>query len=292
MTIEEIIAHEPLFYNKNTTYEPLNGGFSNETHIVTCESMKYVVKIFFPQNKYLNLTRATELQAQSLAASMGLAPAVYSNPKEERYSVSEFLSGHLLTYEEVMDDTIIQELAKKMKQIHSITGINRNCSAFDLIDGYVNGIRQFQVLAPDGFDIILKRMEEIRNLRERDTQNNFAYCHNDLLNLNILNENGKFGIIDWEISGFGDPYMDLATLPYQMNFSKEKETLLLTSYFGYFEEEMRTALHQMRYIGMVREVVWALFYAGLNKKSANHDNDYYQSALYALDRIQKGYLSM
>lgn len=292
MTIKDIITKEPLFCNKLTTHEPLNGGLSNETHIVTCEDKKYVVKIFFPQNEYLKLSRTTELQAQSLAASMGLAPALYSNLEEDRYSVSEFLNGHLLTYEEIMENTIIQELAKKMKLIHSMTGIDRNCSAFDLIDGYVGGIKQFQVAVPEGYEIILKKTEEIRYMRERDTQNNHVYCHNDLLNLNILYENGKFGIIDWEISGFGDPYMDLATLPYQMNFSKEKETVLLTSYFGYFEEEMRTALHQMRYIGMVREVVWALFYAGLNKKSANHDNDYYQSARYAMDRIQKGYLSM
>lgn len=52
---------------------------------------------------YLDLTGTTELQAQSLAASMSLAPSLYNNPKKDRYSVFEFLNGHLLTYEEVIN---------------------------------------------------------------------------------------------------------------------------------------------------------------------------------------------
>lgn len=293
MDIKDIIKIDPLFRNHgNITSEPLNGGFSNETHIVSCCDKKYVVKIYFSQNEYLNISRTTEMEVQDKAASMGISPKVLSDIHNKDYSISEFLTGHLITDEEINNETLLSEFISIMKKIHSITGIERTCSCFDLIDGYVNGIEKYKVKLPDGYYDILKKTDTIRNHRSKDVTNNNKYCHNDLLSCNIMYDNHQIKIIDWEISGKGDPYMDLATLPYQMNYSEDLEKFILKQYFGYYEDEMLVNLRNMRYIGLVREVVWALFYEGLNKKSINHNMNYYEAALYSLNRIKNGFLSL
>lgn len=55
---------------------------------------------------------------------------------------------------------------------------------------------------------------------------------------------------------------------------------------------MSKYLKDMRYIGLVREVVWALLFEGLNKKSINHETNYYEAALYSLNRLKNGFFSL
>ncbi|HWT77060.1 MAG TPA: choline/ethanolamine kinase family protein [Mobilitalea sp.] len=293
MDINKIIATDPMFRNKEgLVCEPLNGGFSNETYIVTVQGVKYVVKINFAQNEYLNLTRKSELEAQSRAAAMGIAPKVLSDVEQSAYSISEFIDGHLMEHDEIMLEDSLVKLAGTMKKIHSISGIQRTNSAFDLIDGYVKGIDQFQVQVPEGYRDILIETEKIRNRRSLDRDNNNKYCHNDILGNNLLSDGSRIIVIDWELSGLGDPYMDLASISYSNKFSEEDDKFLLESYFGYYEAEMLKNMKDLRYVGMVREVVWAFFFAGLNRKSVNHDFDYYGAGCYVLDRIKAGHLSL
>jgi thiamine kinase-like enzyme len=293
MSIQEIISTDPLFKNReNLTYEPLNGGFSNETYLVHDGGNKYVVKINFAQNEYLRLTRRTELEAQSKAAAMGIAPKVLSDMEQDGYSISEYIEGHLMQHDEIKQEENIVKIASALKKIHSITGIDRVNSAYDLIDGYVKGIEEFGISLPEGYHEILTRTEIIRERRSRDRSNNNKYCHNDILGNNLLFDGKNITVIDWELSGTGDPYMDLASIPYSNNFSEEEDKMLLTAYFGCYEDEMLLNLKDLRYIGLVREVVWSFFFAGLNRKSVNHDFDYYGAGCYVLDRIKKGYLSL
>lgn len=289
MNITDIIKNDPHFQKcTNISFEPLNGGFSNETYIVTCNNKKYVVKINFPQNEYLSLTRQTEVLAQQKASELGIAPKVYSNMDIKEYAISEYIEGHLLTYDEVIQEDNLKQIGRIMKEIHSMDGIQRECSPFHLIESYQMGINEFKVVIPEGYNEVMKQVDSIRKRREFDKTNNNKYCHNDLLTLNLLYDTKKITVIDWELSGVGDPYMDLATIPYSNNFDKEKEKILLKEYFGYYEEDMHQALNDLKYIGVVREMVWGFFFAGLNRTSVNHNMNYYDAGLYALNQLRKG----
>ncbi len=293
MNIEMIIHTDQLFKNKtDLAHEPLNGGFSNETHVVTWKNEKYVVKINFPQSDFHVVTRKTELQAQSIAAVMGIAPRVFSDHEQEEYSIQEFVPGHLMNYEEIVDKNNISKMASVLSKLHKIEGVERISSAFDLIDGYMRGVNKFGLSIPEGVSDILKETEKIRDRRSLDKSNNQKYCHNDILSNNLLFDGSIITVIDWELSGVGDPYMDLASLPYSNHFKEEEEVFLLSEYFGYYEDEMLQNLKDMKYVGMVREVAWALFYAGLNKKSVNHEFDYYGAVKYVLDRMQNGHVCL
>jgi thiamine kinase-like enzyme len=196
-----------------------------------------------------------------------------------------------MTGDEVKQEDNIIKIAQILKKIHSIEYPDRICSVFDLLEGYLKGMKEFKVKEPEGLKDILIEMEHIRARREKDKSNNYRYTHNDILDLNLIINGDIISVIDWELSGVGDPYMDLASLPYSSGFQKEQEILLLKEYFGYYEEDMYYHLKSLKYIGLVREVLWALFYGGLQLKSVNHDMDYYGAANYALDRLKQGFLS-
>ena len=289
MTIEQIIKQDKIFENQTVTYLPLNGGFSNETYLVQATQDKYVVKINFNQNIYLKLDRKQECIAQQKAAALGVAPKIISYPKNAEYMISQYFEGHNMTYEEIIDANNMLKIIEILKGIHSIKGVNRECSCFDLIDRYAEGIKEFKISIPNGYYDVLKMADIIKNRRVKDRLNNNRYVHNDILSNNILFDGQKIIIIDWELSGMGDPFMDLASLAYSNKMSKAQEELMLTAYFGYCDKEIFNTLQDIKYIGMIREVVWALFYEGLNKKSVNHNINYREAGLYALNRIKNGY---
>ena len=61
MNIQDVISNYVLFSNSRPIdVKPLNGDLFNETHIVTADSIPYVVKLNYPQNQYLGLLRKTE----------------------------------------------------------------------------------------------------------------------------------------------------------------------------------------------------------------------------------------
>ncbi|HEY8389344.1 MAG TPA: phosphotransferase [Clostridia bacterium] len=289
MTIDQIIKQDKTFQNQKVAYSPLNGGFSNETYLVKANQNKYVIKINFNQNLYLKLDREKECIAQKKAAALGFAPKVVSFPKDGSYMISEYFDGHGMTYDEITDQFNMLKLIDILKGIHSIKGLNRKCSCFDLIDRYAEGIKKLRVSVPEGYYDVLKKVDIIRNRRSKDLLNNNKYVHNDILGNNILFDGQKIIIIDWELSGIGDPFMDLASLAYSNTMTKEQEEFMLTAYFGYCDKKNFDTLQDLKYIGMIREVVWAFFYEGLNKKSVNHNINYHEAGLYALNRIKNGY---
>ena len=59
-----------------------------------------------------------------------------------------------------------------------------------------------------------------------------ALCHNDLLPANILDDNERIWIVDWEYAGMGNPLFDLAGVSANCCYSEEQEIALLESYRG------------------------------------------------------------
>jgi thiamine kinase-like enzyme len=67
---------------------------------------------------------------------------------------------------------------------------------------------------PSDWDWIMQKMNEARKALEKDPYTPTP-CHDDLLNLNWLEEDvpgdlGEIRLMDWEYAGMGDIFFDLA----------------------------------------------------------------------------------
>lgn len=289
MKAEEIIHEVPELYHEFLNLENLRGGLCNQTYKVNTKQSSYVLRINSRQNEYLNLTRCSEVDVMHTVNREGFGPKVIYSHNPEKFVVTEFVEGRLLEKNDLKDDHIKSMIMDCFKRIHRMDGQGRICTPYDLIYKYLKGADQFQVKHPDGLTRILKRVEKIAHERSNDKKYNNKFCHNDSFLCNMIyTKNKQLQIIDWELSGMGDVFFELTLIPLTNQFSEKDEREWLKLYFGYFEEDTLHIFQDMKFVSMVREVAWGLFYSGLTKGENHHDFNYYKFAEYCVQRIEQG----
>ncbi|MCL1806908.1 MAG: phosphotransferase family protein [Oscillospiraceae bacterium] len=290
-TIESILPEISLWQGKTVTYGPLNGGMSNTTYKVFADGVPYAMRINGGQNDYLLLDRLEEAEAIRKAHALGIGMEVLAGTSE--YMVTEFFPGQVLTEEKARQPEVIEKIADILRKAHTITGVNRVCSPFDLVGRYLDGARKLNAGWPDGLDDVLREMDAIQNRASKVEHYTEAYCHNDAYAVfNFLeNESGELRLIDWELSGVGSIFFDLATVSFHNKYDEAMDTLLLERYFGRVEDEFAGLLWDMKYMNMLREISWALLHHAMEAKSVNHDLNYHECMMFFLNRLKDGFVT-
>ena len=271
------------------TAVPLDGGYSNETYRVS-GPVDAVLRVNGHQNDTLGLSAAGEAAAIREAAARGIAPELIR--AGEGYLVTALVPGVLLTPERSHEPSCIRELARVLTQVHAIEGVNRVCDPFWLVRTYLAGARELGVAMPEGLDAVLAEVDAIEG-RAAARGDRTAYCHNDFYRFNVIDHDGRLTVLDWELSGVGNVYFDLATPAFHESYTPEEERILIEAYFGEHDERHAAALHDFKYLNMVREVGWGLLHAGLDAARSdaahvNHALDYHESALHFMGRLRAG----
>jgi thiamine kinase-like enzyme len=292
LKIEEVVSDVDAWRKAaKIDIEPLDGGYTNHTYKVAVDEQIYVVRINGNQNSFLGLDRKEETAVISIASKLELAPKVLPVDRPADYLITEFHPAEILSKDDVHQPQIIIQLAQTLTRIHEIDNVERECSPYHLITGYVQAANQLQVKIPDELPDLLKRMDAIAQRRSRDREFTRKYCHNDFYTFNIIHDHPMV-VVDWELSGYGDVFFDLATIPFSNGFDEAEDKLLLESYFGYFDEDQVQILYDMKFMNMLREVTWALLHSALVKDPVNHTMDYYGFALQVIDRLQQGHVTL
>jgi len=278
------------------TYEVLTGGFVNFSYKVCANGKYFVLRINGKQNDYLGLSRAEEVKVFKAAHDMNIAPAVLPQSTPE-YLITEYINAPVLSVEELREPVILKNAIENLKKIHTIQNIGRNFSPFELLEKYTDGMRTLGVIFPEKLNGFLRTAEDIEKRWNKDSAYRKAYCHNDYFPANIINDNGRLYVIDWELSGVGDIFFDLATMSFSCAFSDELDKYMLQCYFGQTnpEPEHFAALLDMKYMNMLREATWGLLHSGIKEdeeNTASHDMNYYEFGEWVLGRLDEGILHL
>ncbi|WP_164545216.1 phosphotransferase [Antribacter gilvus] len=273
--------------------EPLNGGYSNETYRVTGGPVDAVLRLNGHQNDVLGLSRTAEAAAIQAAAVRGVAPEVLAAADD--YLLTALVPGELLTPEQTHEPRYIREMARVLKEVHAIEGVARRSDPFWLVRTYLDGARSLGFPMPDGLDGVLREVDAIE-ARAAARGDGEAYCHNDFYRFNVIADDGRLTVLDWELSGVGNVYFDLATPAFHEGYTPDEDRLLIEAYFGEYDDQHAAALHDFKYMNMVREVGWALAHAALDAARpeavhVNHSLDYVKEAMWFLGRILAGHVT-
>lgn len=291
--IKDIVNEVDMWKNATSiSYEPLNGGCSNCTYKVNVDGVNYVLRINGEQNRFLGLQREDEAAAVSVANGKGIAPKVFTSANQGEYLITEYIQGTIVDPKDIHTSDFIENVVKVLLKVHQVEGINRECSPFYLVNKYIEGAKILNVKIPDGLYDVLRNIDSIEKKSAQNTQYYKKYCHNDFYTFNIVNSSSELYVIDWELSGQGDIFFDLATISFSNRFSEEEDGILLRSYFGYLEDEHRVHLYDMKYMNMLREISWALLHSGMDVMKVNHDTNYYESAQWFLARLKDGIVTV
>jgi thiamine kinase-like enzyme len=117
---------------------------------------------------------------------------------------------------------------------------------------------------PANFDWIVARMREVENALMRHPYVPTP-CHDDLLNLNFLDEHGELRILDWEYAGMGDIFFDLSNFSHHHRLNDEQVNILLQAYFGEVTSRLFARLKLMWPMSEVHEAMWGTTQTGISK---------------------------
>ena len=95
-------------------------------------------------------------------------------------------------------------------------------------------------------------------------------CHDDLLNLNWLDEEvpgeiGELRLLDWEYAGMGDIFFDLGNFSHHHRLTEEQVRIFLQEYFGEVIPKHYARLRLMWPMSELYEAMWGTTQTGISK---------------------------
>jgi len=265
LSLDEAIASIPQWSAaKDMKATALGGGITNHNYRVDVSGESFVLRIPGANTELLGINRDHEYAANLAAGKLGIAPEVYAFIQPEGYLVTRFISGHPIPPEQMRLPENIRLVMQAVRKIHAMADIPGKFNVFQVIRDYSEKAHRYRVPFPQNYDWLMQRMQEAEKALSLHPIKEHP-CHNDLLNANFLG-NGRLYILDWEYSGMGDLFFDLANFSDHHNLTDEQDHWLLKCYFDQDPILDQWAhLKIMKIMSDLREATWGLVQMGISK---------------------------
>jgi thiamine kinase-like enzyme len=270
LTIQDAIARVPFLAGKtDLRITSLSGGITNLNYKIETDNKAYVMRITGANTEKLGIRRDVEHQANLAAGKLGIAPEVMYFIEPEGYLLTRFINGKTMPPEVITTPENIVRVVRKVRLFHM------NAPA---LDGEFNVFRRVEMLTavsksnnckfPFDFDWIMGKMREVEQALLKDPYIPTP-CHDDLLNLNWLDEDvpgeiGEIRLLDWEYAGMGDIFFDLGNFCHHHRLIDDKVRLLLQTYFGEVTPKNFARLKLMWPMSEIHEAMWGTTQTGIS----------------------------
>jgi hypothetical protein len=241
---------------------PLDGGITNRNYRVKFAERDCVVRLPGKDTALLGISRGTERVANTVAASLGIAPAVITGDQE--CLVTEYVACRPADAEAARGAARL--LGTALRAFHD-SGVELSVRFWvpDLLGSFA------QIVGERGGSLPA-RYAPARELVDRIAEAlplcDPVPCHDDLLPANLLLIGGGEAVmlVDWEYAGMGHRLFDLGNLAVNCGFDESDEARLLAAYFGEEPSAPRAAaLRLMRIVSDAREAAWGLVQSAVSE---------------------------
>jgi len=281
LTIEQAIQRVPFLAGRHDlTVQALTGGITNLNFRVDSGDGEFVIRITGAETNLLGINRQAEYAANLEAGKLGIAPEVLYFIEPEGYLVTRFIHGATVPPQEMRKPENLTRVARKLRLFHEkASPLPAEFNAFRSIELLESASHSHQCVFPRDFDWIAGRVREVERVLLRDPYRPCP-CHDDLLNLNFLDEGGELRILDWEYAGMGDIYFDLANFSHHHELSDDQIEQFLLSYFGEVRPACKARLRLLWPVSEVHEALWGTLQTGISE--LDEDFEAYANHWYAL----------
>jgi thiamine kinase-like enzyme len=280
------LKHLPC-WKAEIVLEPLKGGLSNTSYVVTDGNEKFVARCGGDIPVH-HVFRDRERAVSIAAHRAGLSPELIH--AEPGIMVFRHIAGR--TYGENDLRANIARIVPLLHKCHRDVGRLIQGPApffwvFHVIRDYANRLRESGARPEAELDYytgLANAMEDAQLPLP------IVFGHHDLLPGNFLDDGKRLWLIDWEYGGFGTPLFDLANIAANGSLTDEQERMLLESYFGLAPSAaLQRAFDAMKAASALREAMWAMVSAiHLSAPGADYDahaGDYLRRTDLALARF-------
>jgi len=226
--------------------------------VVRDRGKRFVVRIGadIPQHQVM---RFNERAAALAAYEAGLSPRVVHH--EPGAIVVDFIDGRTLTPEAMREPAMLPRIVQLIRVCHTrmaahLRGPLLMFWPFHIVRDYAATLREGESRWRPQLPRLVAlagRLESLISPIE------VAFCHNDLLPGNLIDDGARLWLIDWDYAGFNSPLFDLANLASNNGFEEARERELLALYFGGPPEALLwQRFRAMRAVSLLREAMWGM----------------------------------
>jgi thiamine kinase-like enzyme len=270
LTIDQAIARVPFLASaKDVKKIELGGGITNKNFKVDYDGKSCVIRITGANTELLGIRREVEHAANKAAGLLGIAPEVLYFIEPEGYLVTRFVKGKHIPPEVISRPDMVIRVARKLRLFHTRA---------PKLDGEFNVFRRVEMLTgvskahnskfPFDFDWIMYKMHQVEEALLKDPYVSTP-CHDDLLNLNWMDEEtpgdiGEIRLLDWEYAGMGDIFFDLGNFCHHHRLTDDLVCVLLKEYFGEVTPGNFARCKLMWPMSEIHEAMWGTTQTGIS----------------------------
>lgn len=237
------------------TLEPLLGGITNHNYLVKDGPTTYVARVCVDRT-ILGIDRRNEVICQKAAAELGVAPRVVHHANG--VMISDHLRARTMSADEIAQAAFLPRIASVLRRLHdgwvNLSGEMLYFSPFQTVRTYAKTARELGARLPRELDAMVA---DCNQLSRQISPFIPVLCHNDLLAANILANDDRVWLVDWEYAGIGHPLFDLAGISGNCGFSTESELMLLEAYRGSISRTDCLELTILKIVSLLREALWS-----------------------------------
>ena len=234
-----------------------NLGGTNMSYI--CEykltQKKYVIRFGVKSGDILAINRKAEYEAIKAMSSSGYSPKFVYFDILDGNMITEYINGSNVNENDVKDDEFFIRMLKLLKNMHQIKTVEK-FNPYNDIEKKLYYIKEYNIPLNKRFNEAYDKYKTIRDRNKLENSPHLGLCHNDPFYSNFfLDDDGKIYLLDFEFSGMGDIFYDLACLFGGLGY--DKKVLFLKEYFGYFNDTLMNKLNDFTYIQVLWNGTWA-----------------------------------
>lgn len=236
------------------------------------------------------IDRYAESVAQRMAAQLGLDDTFIFEDEDEGWKISRFIPDSLPL--DPHDDVQLQKAMEMAAQLHSQdVSVERHFDFYEESQRYERLLGGKSVTkAIPGYENMAEKAKHLKAYVEQDGAP-VCLTHNDFFCLNfLLDEDGRYYLIDWEYSGMSDYASDFGTFVVCSQLSEDEAMKALGYYFGRMptESEIRHNLAFVAFAGWCW-YVWSLYKESRGENVGEWFYIYYKYAKTYLDKVLEMY---
>lgn len=208
--------------------EPMASGITNRSFLVTLSEQQVVVRLSTELTAVLGIDRNKEMYLQRIGASLGVAPATLYFDSSRGDNITRFIAAPADKSRWSDEGVRAQEVGRLLKTLHSAELDSKQQFLFDPVDDIIHWaiVIKGSPIAEQASESVADVPSLFEKFMSGDEAN--VLCHNDLDPGNILFDDSRGWLIDWEYAGVGDYRFDLAS--YARHLSLDGRQELLDSY--------------------------------------------------------------
>ncbi|OBZ89316.1 putative choline kinase 2 [Choanephora cucurbitarum] len=297
-TVSHLIHQLFSISDSNLKLQRVSGALTNAVFFVTLSNKKRMLLRVYGVGCDQILDRNKELDWLSRLSALHIGPrllGIFGNGRFE-----EYLPSTTLTPNEIRTPTISQQIASRLKQLHSIVDTYPRTS--EPLEVWAN-IDKWRAEQIESELNLIQLRQEIESCKAVLNQSNSptVFAHNDTQYGNILkiNGTGELVVIDFEYAGYNPRAMDIvnhfcewmydyhsqspSTMHLDQYPSREEQARFLASYLDTEDQDQIEALmSEVAAWKMACHLFWALW-GFVQASQSEIDFDYFH---YSIQRLQ------